>query len=89
MDETEALIEETLDDTDACLEETEGLGPTLEETDMAELWLVLIVEEVTEELVMELRVDDAVMVWFMPTLFLVSSEHGYETATTYIGALMG
>lgn len=89
LDETDALMEETLDDTDAFLEEAEGLGATLEETDMAELWLVAIVEEVSEELIIELRVDDAVMVWFMPTLSLFSTEHGYEMATTYMGALMG
>jgi hypothetical protein len=96
LDETEALIEECLDETDACLEETleetEGLGPTLEETDAAELWLDAALEEVDERLVIGvvewLRVDDAVMVWFMPTLFLVSMELNYEMVTTYMGAFI-
>jgi hypothetical protein len=97
FEETEALIEECFDETDACLEETleetEGLGPTLEETDAAELWLDAALEEVDARLVIGvaewLRVDDAVMVLFMPTLVLISIGIGYEIATTYMGAFMG
>ena len=96
LDETEALIDECFDETDACLEETfeetEGLGPTLEETDAAELWLDATLEEVDERLVIGvvewLRVDDAVMVWFMPTLVFISTGFGNEMVTTYIGAFM-
>ena len=97
FDETEALIEETLEETDAffeeteglgsTLEETEGLGPALEDTDITELWLVeeLIIEAAIEGL----RVDDAVMVLFMPTLILISMEHDYVMVQTYMGAFMG
>jgi hypothetical protein len=50
-----------------------------DEADLAELELDVMPEEVTEELIIEvaiewLRVDDAVMVLFIPTLFLISRE---------------
>jgi hypothetical protein len=98
LEETEAILEEILDDTDAflddTLEETEGLGTTLEETDMAELDFDAITEGVIAELIIEvaiewLSVDDTVMVWFMPALFSISIEIDHEMMTTYIEALTG
>jgi hypothetical protein len=70
LEETEAFLEEILDDTDAflddTLEEIEGLGTTLEETDMAELDFDTITEGVIAELIIEvaiewLSVDDTIM----------------------------
>jgi ABC-type transporter Mla subunit MlaD len=98
LEETEAFLEEILDDTDTflddTLEETEGLGTTLEETDMAELDFDAITEAVIAELIIEvaiewLSVDDTVMVWFMLALFSISIEIDHEMMTTYIEALTG
>jgi hypothetical protein len=77
-----------LDDT------LEGLGTTLEETDMAELDFDATTEGVIAELIIKvaiewLDVDDTVMVWFMPALFSISIEIDHEMMTTYIEALTG